>query len=187
MLIPEERGKQLLTLSRQAIFNGKVPFSKDPTIQFGAFITIYIDGEERNCAGNPYPETHLEELVQDCAIYAATRDPRYPIVQQEEAKDVTLLLSILSLPKVIEPEKIKIGTHGIIVTQEKQSALHLPHVPIEYHWNVETLLQKTCIKAGLPENAWYTGAEIAAFETQRFFEERRTKMSPPKRKTTPPI
>lgn len=186
-LIPETRGKKLLALGRQAIFNGKEPAFKDSTIQYGAFITLYIKGKERGCAGTPYPKTPLEKLVQDCAIYAATKDPRYSEVLLEEANDLTLLLSILSSPKIIQPEKIQIGNHGIIITQEKQSALHLPHVPIEYGWNVETLLQKTCLKAGLPENAWSSGAEISAFETQRFFEKRRTKISPPKRKTTPPM
>jgi AMMECR1 domain-containing protein len=32
--------------------------------------------------------------------------------------------------------------------------LLLPQVATEYHWDRETFLEHTCLKAGLPRDAW---------------------------------
>ncbi|QVL58304.1 MAG: AmmeMemoRadiSam system protein A [Simkaniaceae bacterium] len=186
-LISEKKGTELLTLARASIFNEKSRVLDTQLSPFGAFITLFVNGKERGCAGNPYPKSSLNRLVQECAIFAATKDPRFPKINNNESNDTDILLSILTYPKVIKPEEIIIGVHGLIVTQGSHSALHLPHVAKEYGWDVETLLQKTCLKGDLPKDAWKQDVEISSFETQRFFEELRTKKIPPIRKIIPPI
>lgn len=185
-LISETLGCTLLTLARKSIIYGKSSTPTTPT-NFGIFITLYVCGKERGCVGNPNPRGSFEELVQDCAIFAATKDPRYPKIKEDEYSSLEILLSILTPPKATYPNEVQIGTHGLIVTQDNLSALHLPHVALENGWNIETLLQKTCLKGGLQKDAWKTGAEIKTFETQRFFEDPRTKKIPPKRNTIPPM
>jgi len=49
--------------------------------------------------------------------------------------------------------------------------LLLPQVATEYGWNREEFLAHTCMKAGLPVNAWKEkGTEIYIFSGEVFWE-----------------
>jgi len=50
--------------------------------------------------------------------------------------------------------------------------LLLPQVATEYGWDAETFVSQTCLKAGLPGDAWRRGARILVFEAQVFGESR---------------
>jgi len=50
--------------------------------------------------------------------------------------------------------------------------LLLPQVAIEEGWDRDTFLQYTCLKAGLPPDAWKQGATIEVFSAQVFGEEK---------------
>jgi hypothetical protein len=41
-------------------------------------------------------------------------------------------------------------------------------VPVEHSWDRNTFLEQTCLKAGLPSDAWYSGAHIEAFTAEVF-------------------
>jgi len=43
-------------------------------------------------------------------------------------------------------------------------------VATEYGWDRDTFLRHTCIKAGLPENAWQKECQIFIFSAQVFGE-----------------
>jgi AMMECR1 domain-containing protein len=43
-------------------------------------------------------------------------------------------------------------------------------VATEYGWDRDTFLKHTCLKAGLPENAWEKGCEIYIFSALVFGE-----------------
>jgi len=43
-------------------------------------------------------------------------------------------------------------------------------VPVEWKWDREQFLEETCLKAGLPPDAWRHGAKIQAFTAQVFGE-----------------
>jgi AMMECR1 domain-containing protein len=47
----------------------------------------------------------------------------------------------------------------------------LPQVPVEWGWDRETFLAQTCLKAGLPLDAWRQGAELQAFTAEVFGED----------------
>jgi AMMECR1 domain-containing protein len=47
----------------------------------------------------------------------------------------------------------------------------LPQVATEHGWDRETFLSHTCIKAGLPPDAWRRGAIVYRFEAEVFGEE----------------
>jgi AMMECR1 domain-containing protein len=49
--------------------------------------------------------------------------------------------------------------------------LLLPQVPVEHHWDRIQFLEQTCGKAGLPANAWKTGATLEAFTAEVFGDE----------------
>ncbi|HDN81387.1 MAG TPA: AMMECR1 domain-containing protein, partial [Methanomicrobia archaeon] len=49
--------------------------------------------------------------------------------------------------------------------------LLLPQVPVEWNWDVEEFLSQTCMKAGLPPDAWFEkNTKIYRFSGQIFAE-----------------
>jgi AmmeMemoRadiSam system protein A len=106
--------------------------------------------------------------VAETARAAACQDTRFLPVSLEEARRLAVSVSILSPLSPIEPEQIEIGRHGLVVTLGSQRGLLLPQVPIEHRWDRITFLEQTCRKAGLPSNAWKTGATLASFTAEVF-------------------
>ncbi len=128
----------------------------------GAFTTIkrFPSGELRGCIGYPEPIKPLYRAIIETAVLAATDDPRFPPVTEEELPHVTFEVSVLTPPEEIKapPEEranhVEVGKHGLIVRFGPYSGLLLPQVPVEYGWDVETFLAHTCLKAGLPPDCW---------------------------------
>jgi uncharacterized protein (TIGR00296 family) len=57
-----------------------------------------------------------------------------------------------------------------MISQGWQRGLLLPQVATEWKWDREQFLEETCLKAGLPVDAWKLGARIQAFTAQVFGE-----------------
>jgi uncharacterized protein len=89
-------------------------------------------------------------------------------VTPDEARELKVSLSILSPVTPIRPEDVEIGRHGLLITHGGYRGLLLPQVPIEHGWDRITFLEQTCKKAGLPPDAWQTGAAIEAFTAEVF-------------------
>ncbi|MBA4435795.1 MAG: TIGR00296 family protein, partial [Nitrosopumilaceae archaeon] len=125
------------------------------------------------------PERKLSEGLVDAAISAATRDPRFPPVTEEELDKITFEVTVLSPPEEIKVNEyseylsqIKVGTDGLIVENEFTSGLLLPQVPTEYGWNEKEFLEYTCQKAGLNKDAWKDeSTKISKFQGIIFKEE----------------
>jgi uncharacterized protein (TIGR00296 family) len=77
-------------------------------------------------------------------------------------------LSILSPLRVITPEEVEIGRHGLVVSHGGRRGLLLPQVPVEHQWDRATFMEQTCRKAGLPLDAWRQGATLEAFTAEVF-------------------
>ncbi|MEL4305596.1 TIGR00296 family protein [Methanococcoides sp. LMO-2] len=142
----------------------------------GVFVTLTIDGELRGCIGHPYPDSPLSEAIIDSAISAATRDPRFPVVDISEMDDIVVEVTILTQPELIDvppeqlPEVIEIGRHGLIAKDGFYQGLLLPQVAPENDFDAIDFLNHTCLKAGLAHDAWLTGAQVYWFEGQIFKE-----------------
>ena len=67
-------------------------------------------------------------------------------------------------------DEIEVGRHGLIVEKGYRRGLLLPQVPVEHRWTVITFLEHTCLKAGLPRDAWKQGARVKVFEAEVFGE-----------------
>jgi len=134
----------------------------------GAFTTIYLHGQLRGCVGYVFPVTSVYRTVAETARAAAFEDTRFSPVTVEEAAGVEVSLSILSPLKVISPEELEIGVHGLVVSQGARRGLLLPQVPVEHHWDRTTFIEQTCLKAGLPRDAWQKGATLEAFTAEVF-------------------
>jgi len=137
----------------------------------GAFVTLKINDQLRGCIGYSLPYEPLYETIIEVAIAAATKDHRFQPLTSAELQEITIEISVLSLPKLIEDVKeIKMGQHGIIISKGPHKGLLLPQVPLEYNWDLETYLRHGCLKAGLDEDKWKKGVQIEIFTAQVFSE-----------------
>lgn len=134
----------------------------------GVFVTLQQEGMLRGCIGFPFPSRPLGEACQEAAYSAAFEDPRFPPLDPRELESIEFEISVLSVPEPIRPEQVKVGVHGLFIRKGRRSGLLLPQVAFEERWGREELLGQTCRKAGLPEDAWKSGAEVLGFEAQVF-------------------
>jgi AmmeMemoRadiSam system protein A len=171
---PEERAV-LLSLAHESILSAlerreisltpPSPHLEEPR---GAFTTIYFHGNLRGCVGYVFPVASLYRTVAETARAAAFEDTRFSPVSLQEAPDLDLSLSILSPLRVITPEEVEIGRHGLVVSQGGRRGLLLPQVPVEHQWDRVTFIEQTCRKAELPLEAWRLGATLEAFTAEVF-------------------
>ena len=155
-------------------------FKNNFSFNSGVFVTLNSTLGLRGCIGYPLPDKSLFNALEDAAISAATKDPRFTPVKYEELDSITFEVTVLTPPEKIivsKPEeylsKIKVGRDGLIIKCGFYSGLLLPQVPVEYGWNEKEFLEYTCEKAGLPKNYWKNSdTEIQKFEGIVFKEEK---------------
>ena len=121
----------------------------------GAFVTLKEHGELRGCIGYITPMKSLAETVRDVAAYAALEDTRFTPVTTKELPLLEYEVSVMSpLRRVLDIKEIKVGKHGLIMKQGDIEGILLPQVPVEEKWDRDTFIEETCLKAGLPRQAW---------------------------------
>ena len=142
----------------------------------GVFVTLHKNSDLRGCIGYPEPVMPLSDAISDSAVSAAVRDPRFPPVRYEEQEEIVVEVTILTPPVKIDanpqdlPKHVEIGRHGLIIKKGAYQGLLLPQVAEEWGFDAEEFLSQTCVKAGLPPDAWLTGAAVYSFEGQIFAE-----------------
>jgi AmmeMemoRadiSam system protein A len=183
-LLSDAAKKSLLVKARHAIANAigagvtpvaePIPNPQSPIPEdflAGAFVTIRKKGQLRGCIGYPEPERPLLDVVEHCAVSAAISDPRFPPLSAAEWKDVDLELSVLGpIEPVDHISEVVVGRDGLIVEMGRRRGLLLPQVAVEWKWDAEEFASQTCIKAGLPPDAWQKGAKLFKFEAEVFSE-----------------
>jgi AmmeMemoRadiSam system protein A len=178
-LLTKKEQRDLLKIARETITayvgKGEIPAvetaSKGLNLESGCFVTIKQHDQLRGCIGNFVSDQPLYRLVQEMAVSAATRDPRFYPMKQQDLADFELEISVLSpLKRISSPDEIRVGTHGIYLVKNSSRGVLLPQVATEYGWDRETFLRHTCLKAGLPENAWQKECEIYTFSALVFGE-----------------
>ncbi|MBI4164121.1 MAG: AmmeMemoRadiSam system protein A [Acidobacteria bacterium] len=176
--LSEPEQQCLLRLARQAIEAAVLAAESAPftcpegplTQQAGAFVTLHKSGRLRGCMGNIESPRPLHQTVCDCARSAALRDPRFDPVSAAEIPHLHIEISVLSPLEEARPDKVEVGRHGLFVSRGYQRGLLLPQVATKYRWDREKFLDETCLKAGLPADAWRRGARIQVFTAQIFAE-----------------
>lgn len=181
---PEQR-KLLLVLAHQAIASkiagqqlpvnppSNVPSSVWTPLQQprGVFATLHQRGELRGCVGYAAPIRPLVQAVAETACAAAFDDSRFRPVTADEALDLKISLSVLSELFPIDPARVEVGRHGLVISGGMRRGLLLPRVPVEHGWDREAFLEQTCRKAGLPTDAWRHSATIEAFVAEVFSDD----------------
>ena len=181
-LLDERAQKEVLEIARETLES----YLKDGTVpeigvenevlnqKLGAFVTLRKDGRLRGCIGNFEPDKPLWQVVQEMAISAAAKDPRFSPVDLTELKDIEIEVSVLSPRKKIDDwREIEVGKHGVYLQKGARGGVFLPQVATENNWDLETFMGTLCSqKAGLPRDCWKDPkVELHTFTAQVFAED----------------
>jgi len=140
-------------------------------LRCGAFVTLKMDGKLRGCIGSFTGTGSLGATIVAMAGAAATGDPRFRPVTPAEAVSVTIQISVLSEMTPALPSQVIPGVHGVYVRRGRRAGTLLPQVATEEGWDRETLLAHSCLKAGLPPDAWkHDETEILVYTAEVFPE-----------------
>ncbi|MEO0122968.1 MAG: AmmeMemoRadiSam system protein B [candidate division WOR-3 bacterium] len=174
----EDEKKILKDIARktiEAVVKGKKPpeFKELPEKlkePYGVFVTITKHGNLRGCIGHIIADEPLYKITQEMAKAAALHDPRFNPVNEKELSEIEIEISVLTpMEKVKDFKDIVIGRDGLLVRRGYYSGLLLPQVATDYGWTVEEFLEQTCVKAGLPEDAYkMKDTEVYKFSAQIF-------------------
>lgn len=178
-MLTEPQRASLLAIARSAVVaqvtgtQAAVPLDSDLPGASGVFVTIKSRGALRGCLGTLHCSRGLAHEVARCAADSASRDPRFPPVSAVELPELSLEVSVLGPLEPLEqvtPEAIVIGRDGLVAEQGHRRGLLLPQVATEWGWTAEQFLRQTCLKAGLPADAWRRGARFYRFDAEVFGE-----------------
>jgi AmmeMemoRadiSam system protein A len=143
----------------------------------GAFVTLHLleNGERclRGCIGYIGTSFELVDAVKRAAVGSAFDDRRFPRLSLPELDSIRIEISVLSpFRQITDRATIRPGTDGVLIRRGARSGLLLPQVATEYGWDREALLRHTCMKAGLPADAFRdSDTEIEVFNAIVFGEE----------------
>ena len=180
-LTPDER-QRLLAIARRAL-EARVRGARDPVredeetldARRGAFVSIHHGEDLRGCLGRLEADRPVSEIVAHLGRAVADSDPRFPPVEPRELDELTIEISVLTLEREVQSlDDVEVGRHGLIVEHGHRRGLLLPQVAVQHNWDALEFVVHTCIKAGLPPDAWQQGARILVFEAQVFAEHRHT-------------
>jgi MEMO1 family protein len=175
----DDRRDDLPSLARQAVEN----FVRNGSeIKAGENLSVFLrsrapcfvclktlEGDLRGCIGTiePAKDTLAEEIITN-AISAATRDPRFSEVTEEELADLSYSVDVLLPAERSEMADLDPATYGVIVEDiEGRRGLLLPDIPgIE---NAQQQVEIASRKAGIPPGA---SVKLSRFKVQRFREDR---------------
>lgn len=131
----------------------------------GVFVCIKKHGQLRGCIGtySPCCDNVALETIRN-AICAATKDPRFNIVSENELKDLEYSVDILSPPqKVKDLSELDPKRYGIILVSGNKKGLLLPD--IEGVNTVEEQIRIVRMKASISPNE---DVEIYKFDVKRY-------------------
>jgi MEMO1 family protein len=172
-------GAELPALARQVIetfvTTGEVipapeSLSELLTQRAACFVSIKtLDGDLRGCIGTIEPEknTLAEELIAN-AISAASRDPRFPPVREDELTSLKYSVDVLSQPELVRLEDLDPNVYGVIVEDQDgtRRGLLLPNLE-----GIDTAAKQVEIasrKAGIGPG---TKVKLWRFRADRYREE----------------
>lgn len=161
------------TSIEEVLFGKKAPDLAMPETlkkEMGAFVCLKTRGELKGCIGYIRATRPLDETVKQMAKEAAFHDPRFLPLEPSEWEDTDIEISVLTpMKRIADVEEIQVGIHGIYIERGMESGLLLPQVATENGWDRTLFLEYTCMKAGLPRDAWKSpGTRIYVFSADVF-------------------
>lgn len=181
--LTDEEKSTLLKIARTAITN-KINHKKEVLYQpdeltdnlkvgCGAFVTLYERSKLRGCIGRFGDRTPLYKLIEEMAISAAFKDPRFFPLEHEELNEINIEISVLTpLKRIHNIKDFVLGKEGIYMEKNGRSGTFLPQVAQETGWTKEEFLGHCAQdKAGLGWDGW-KDAHLYTYEAILFNENR---------------
>ncbi len=176
-------GDTLLRLARRAITSRlglpTQPLAIDqPELQQpgATFVTLTQHGELRGCIGSLEAWRPLRRDVEENAVAAAFRDPRFEPLDADELAATRVEVSLLSSPENMHFSseadalaQLRPGMDGVIFTAGNFRSTFLPQVwnqlpdPAEFMAHLKK-------KAGLSANFWGPTVQLARYQVQKWKE-----------------
>jgi len=118
----------------------------------GAFVSIHKNGALRGCIGTTAPtRKNLAQEIIENAESAATRDPRFSPITEDELPWLDISVDVLGTPEEIgSPDELDVKRYGVIVSSGRKRGLLLPDLS-----GVDTVEQQISIamkKGGIRKN-----------------------------------
>lgn len=141
--------------------------------EYGAvFVTLEKNGVLRGCIGSILPRRPMIDDIIENSRNAAYSDPRFSPVEKSEINDLSIAVSLLTVPKQMSFKnendllnQIRQNIDGIIIRDGKYQAVYLPSV-----WELipdkKEFLNSLKVKAGLKPNHFSKTFEVYRFETE---------------------
>jgi AmmeMemoRadiSam system protein A len=180
ILIALAKAAILVALNQPDDFDLEDALKKYPSIEENgaAFVTINTKPNDqlRGCIGSLQAYRPLYKDIILNAQAAALRDSRFPPLSVEELKHITLEVSILSEPKVLEyhdkkdlKSKVVPFQDGIVLKLHGKQATYLPQV-----WEdlpkFDDFFSSLCIKADLNSSCLSEHPEILTYQVKKYKE-----------------
>jgi AmmeMemoRadiSam system protein A len=141
------------------------PLPPEMAEKAGVFVCLKKDGQLRGCIGTFQPccDNIALETMRN-AVCAATQDPRFPSVSEDELSSLSYSVDVLSTPeKVHDTRELDTREFGVIVAAGTRRGLLLPD--LEGVDSVEEQLRIARMKAGI---APQEDIEIFRFRVKRY-------------------
>ncbi len=169
-LLTDDEKQLLLRLARQSI-EGAVKGQPLPRLNLedyslrlradgASFVTLMRADELRGCIGTLEAHQPLVQDVCEHAVAAALEDFRFPPVQEGEVAKITIEISVLSEPQVLDYknpgeliQRLQPGVDGVVIRDGICRATFLPQV-WEKLPDPEEFLDHLCLKMGAPAKLW---------------------------------
>lgn len=129
------------------------------------FVSLHYQGKLRGCIGTVDPVTDsLAKEIQQNAISAATKDPRFPPLSIAELSDLEISVDVLSpAEKITDTSLLDPKKYGIIVSKGHRRGVLLPD--LEGVDTAEEQLSIALQKAGISSHEQFT---LERFEVTRY-------------------
>ncbi len=181
--LTKDEKEKLLQIARESIIHyldGQIIPDIDPSHlplalkeDYGAFVTLHKHGKLRGCIGRFNVDGPLYKTIQQIAVSAATKDPRFSAVTTPEIEEIDIEISVLSpMKKIKSINEFELGRHGIYIKKGSQSGTFLPQVAETTGWTKEEFIGHCARdKAGIGWDGWKDeDAEVLIYEARIFSE-----------------
>ncbi len=136
-----------------------------------SFVTLEKNNKLRGCIGSLLPTNAIATDLAKNTFSAAKNDSRFKPINENELKEITFKVSLLTGFEKIEfasyddlLKQIKPKIDGLLIKDGERQGLFLPSVWEDIH-NKKEFLTELKIKAGLSPNYWSDNIEVFRFRT----------------------
>ncbi len=144
---------------------------------YGAsFVTLYYDENLRGCVGSIIAHRTLFDDIKSNAYSSAFRDTRFNPIEENEFEHLSLEISVLSKPKLLEYsnfddliEKIRPNFDGLILKYGSFQGTFLPQV-WEQLSDAKSFLEQLSIKAGANPTIYANHPDIYTYQVDSIKE-----------------